>query len=41
MTDGLFAIIMSLRRIPNIRYLGKSDACKKLAFELNVIVNYF
>jgi hypothetical protein len=36
MTEGLFALMMSLRKIPNIRYLSKSDACQKLAEDLNV-----
>jgi len=40
MTDGVFAVFMSLRKIPNIRYLGRSEVCKKLAYELNVYFFY-
>jgi hypothetical protein len=35
-SDGLFAVFMSLRKIPNIRYLAGSECCQKLALELNV-----
>lgn len=38
MTDGLFSVLMSLRKIPNIRYLGRSEACKKLSYDLHVIL---
>ena len=41
MTDGLFAIFMSLRSIPYIRYLSKSTACQRLASSINVIFQYF
>ena len=37
MTDGLYAIFMSLRNIPYIRYLSKSTACQRLASSINVI----
>jgi len=33
--DGLLGVIFSLRRIPTVRYLGSSDACRIAAEKLS------